>query len=99
MGEERGFQTMLVDCGLAVLSEQPLRQTCGSLPFAPPEVLDDPCRYYGGPADAFALGMLLFELVRGQSAMENHLGWTRRTEPSPHRARELRNLLFNGPPN
>ena len=73
---DRGaISTMLVDCGLAVNSTRPLRQLCGSLPFAAPEILDEPCRYYGGPVDAFALGMLLFELVRGQSSMESLLEW------------------------
>jgi serine/threonine protein kinase len=89
---------MIVDCGFAVRSKKTLRCRCGSLPFAAPEILDDPCRYHGGPADAFALGMLLFELVRGQSAMGNELGWTCHTKPSPARARQLRMLLINGPP-
>jgi len=97
--DEHGYRSMLVDLGLAVKSPGPLRLKCGSLPFMAPEILDEPCRYLGGPADAFALGMLLFELVRGQSSMENELGWTRQTQPSPHTARQLRALLTNGPPN
>jgi hypothetical protein len=97
--EPRGYQLMLVDCGLAVKTEKPLRHLCGSLPFAAPEILDIPCQYYGGPADAFAIGMLLFEVVRGQCSMENILGWTKHTQPSPQRAQQLRTLLSNGPPN
>jgi len=93
-----GIRTMLVDCGLSVSGEKPLQQPCGSLPFAAPEILDEPCWYFGGPADSFALGMLLFELVRGPRSMEKVLGWSTQTEASPSRGRQLRDLLANGPP-
>jgi hypothetical protein len=98
IGGSNGISCMVVDFGLAVNSTRPLRQLCGSLPFAAPEILDVPCRYHGGPVDAFAVGMLLFELVRGQSAMENVLGWNNQTRPSPQRAQQLRSVLANGPP-
>jgi len=93
-----GIKTMLVDCGLSVSGHKPLQQQCGSLPFAAPEILDEPCSYFGGPADSFAVGMVLFELVRGQMAMERVLGWDRNTAPVPARATELRNLPSRGPP-
>jgi hypothetical protein len=96
--QENGFTIMLVDCGLAVATVRSLKQPCGSLPFAAPEILDVPCQYYGGPADAFALGMVLFEIVRGLHVMESILGWQRGSEPSPVRAQQLRTVLANGPP-
>lgn len=95
-----GYQAMLVDFGFAVKTEKPLTTMCGSLPFAAPEILDDNRSYYPGPVDAFALGVLLFELVQGQFSMENLLGWNRQARgiPASQRATQLRNLLAGGPP-
>jgi serine/threonine protein kinase len=94
----QSIKTTLVDFGMAVTTQTPLRQPCGSLPFAAPEILDDPCRYFGGQVDAFAVGMVLFEIVRGQRSMEKLLGWDSETQPATYRAQELRTLLANGPP-
>lgn len=96
--DDTGWRTMLVDCELALSTDRPLRQCCGSLPYTAPETLDVPCQYYGGPADAFALGMSLFGFVRGQQAMENVLGWGTQTDASPLRAMQLRAALHAGPP-
>jgi hypothetical protein len=96
--EGKSYNATLVDCGMAVKTKKLICVPAGSMPFAAPEILDEDCRYNGGPADAFALGMLLFEMIRGLGVMHDLLGWPIDVEASPHRAYELRNLLRNGVP-
>lgn len=68
-----GMQAMLVDLGMAEDLRESLDAPCGSLPYVPPEALDLHCRYFGDQADAFALGVVLFELVRGYGSFTDAL--------------------------
>jgi serine/threonine protein kinase len=70
-----GRKAVLVDYGLADDADKLLDLCCGSLPFAAPEVMEDACRYYGKPVDAFALGVTVYEMVWGIDSFCNVLGW------------------------
>jgi hypothetical protein len=83
----------LVDFGECVdLAEDiaPLKFPIGTMPYTPPEILllRDP--WDPVAADAWALGVLLFTLVRGRHAFCRIMAWTRQTlAPRPERGEEL----------
>jgi hypothetical protein len=93
-----GMKACLVDYGMAAETGKVLEYCCGSLPFAAPEVLDDPCKYYGDQADAFALGITLYEMINGVDSFFRFLDWKGAKEPSPELAAHVRAALANGVP-
>lgn len=98
MVSEDGQTCRVTDLGTAAYTTNALTDSCGSLPFVAPEVLDVGAHGYDGElADCFSMGVLLFEMVYGLNAMMCALAWA---GPRDHllsnkraRAGELRSML------
>ena len=64
--------------------------SCGTFPFAAPEVLDayknkqrkrnNQYTYFGDLADTFSMGVLLFEMCFGLSSIYMKLGWQHKSQ-------------------
>lgn len=93
-----GSKALLVDFGLAADTQEVHALCCGSLPFAAPEVMTKPCLYHGAQVDAWSLGVLLFEMVRGVHSFSEMMGWLNVADPSPLLTEQLRLHFSNGIP-
>lgn len=93
-----GSKALLVDFGLAADTQTVHQLCCGSLPFAAPEVMAKPCRYHGAQIDAWSLGVMLFEMVRGIDSFIEVMGWKNVVGPSPKLSEQLRFHFSDGIP-
>jgi serine/threonine protein kinase len=93
-----GPKACLVDFGLAADTRNVQSLCCGSLPFAAPEVMQEPCQYYGNQVDAWSLGVVLFEMVRGVNSFCRMMDWRNITEPSPELSKQLAAMFAHGLP-
>jgi protein kinase A len=91
-----GSHALLVDFGLAGDTREVHHLCCGSLPFAAPEVMTDPCQYHGAEVDAWSLGVVLFEMVRGVDSFTEMMGWQSVVNPSSKLTEQLRFHFGNG---
>jgi len=57
------IQMKIIDFGLAVQSEDPLMQQCGTPSYISPEIVNN--RSYHAPVDIWALGVILYILLSG----------------------------------
>lgn len=94
-----GWQVKLLDFGLASDTEKLCTDCVGTMPFTAPEVLAASSRqpFDPMPADVWAMGTLLFEIIRGIGRLHQLLGWTGTRTPERVRRQELSDLLLNHP--
>eukprot|EP00746_Dinoflagellata_sp_MGD_P159346 gnl/MRDRNA2_/MRDRNA2_86680_c0_seq6.p1 gnl/MRDRNA2_/MRDRNA2_86680_c0~~gnl/MRDRNA2_/MRDRNA2_86680_c0_seq6.p1 ORF type:complete len:606 (+),score=92.13 gnl/MRDRNA2_/MRDRNA2_86680_c0_seq6:117-1934(+) len=91
----------IADLGTARYIDTPVREPCGSFPFAAPEVIDtfkNRVQYNGELADVFSFGVLIFEIVFGLHSMYDELGWNHKGQrtlmsDTDRRAAEVRETL------
>ncbi len=57
-------QVKLIDFGFSCLSKERLKIFCGTPSYMSPEIVSKK-EYYGGPADIWACGVLLYNLLCG----------------------------------
>lgn len=94
-----GMKACLVDYGLATEAGKLLDRCCGTLPFAAPEILESPPRYHGEQVDAFALGVLGFEMAWGLGSFFLTIDWHgEKREPSVQLSKHLHATLTDGVP-
>jgi len=88
-----GRTVKLLDFGMAAELNAPWLWT-GTMPFLAPEVLARQSRaIIAAAADAWALGVVLLELLLGVDALPRMLGWRRPLPPQPACALELTAFL------
>ena len=64
---DRHGNAKLVDLGFTTKAntDTSLKERCGTLMYAAPEIFDPKCQGYGRPVDVFALGVTLFFMLAG----------------------------------
>lgn len=67
-------EVKLIDFGLAHRLDGPNARTqgqSGTPPFMAPEIVESPTSRYSYPADWYALGLVIYELIRGMNPFDN----------------------------
>ena len=67
-----GDKIRLIDFGFAVVSNRPLKLSCGSLMFMAPELFDRGKEYMGPPCDIWSAGVVFYAISTGHFPFAAH---------------------------
>lgn len=84
----------IVDFGMAVELDKQCRESCGTMPFVAPEVLQH-TPFDASLADVWSAGVVLLEMLCGVGRMCKILNWEPSVSPKPERADELAKVFAN----
>ena len=62
----------LLDFGFAVISQEPIKSTCGTLMYMAPEIFDRSKEFRGQPTDIWACGVVLYAISTGHFPFAAH---------------------------